>query len=404
MSRPTPDHDPTPNMADKVDSQHANIVKHNQTQLSTSLSTTPPEKYSPLLPSPPTTAERPVQGVVDDSDYRLPDALLQHKLLSSTTDVPEFAQFKLDQKQYRKHHTKIERTFKRFDYEPRRSCLTIRMPSPTHDFFAIYFRDEVCTQLNKLVTSRTDETKDVARKIESAMGSRVLLKEVDDENDEIKREPDILFKYPGTVYPGVVVEVSYSQDGKDLRRLAQDYILYSNADVKLFIGIDLNYHRGLSTVSLWRPKIIESADGEELTTSQHVHAKPFLSSDGEAMNPDESLTIYLHDFATDEVSSVWPSAEINIQFSQLAQLFKDAQQRQREQESTCANVGVKSKRITKKRRLSSSPVQQLRPEDEDRIAGQEDAVAQKYHQADDDYVFEDETDEDYKPRAAKRRG
>ncbi|RSL44543.1 hypothetical protein CEP54_014640 [Fusarium duplospermum] len=391
-------------MADEIDSQLAKIVKGNQIQLSSSLSTTPPGRHSPLLPSPPTTAERPAKGVDDDSDCRLPDALVQHKLWSLTNDAPEFAQFKLDQEQYHKLRTKIEHIFKRFDYEPRRGCLTVRMPSPTHDFFAMYFRDTVCAQLNKLATDGTDEMKELAMKIESAMGSRVLLKEVDDANDEIKREPDILFKYPGTVYPGVVIEVSYSQDGKDLRRLAQDYILYSNADVKLFIGVDLNYHREPSTVSLWRPEIIDSGDGEELRTCQYLHAKPFLSSDGEVLNHDESLTIDIRDFATEEVSSTWPSAKINIQFSRLAQMAEDARQRQREQESTCPDVGVKSRRITRKRRLSSSPVQQLRPEDEDRVAGQEHAVAEKYYQADSDYLVEDETDKDYKPRAAKRRG
>ncbi|RTE73161.1 hypothetical protein BHE90_012414 [Fusarium euwallaceae] len=329
-SRRALDHDLTLTMADEIDSQLAKIVKDNQIQLSPTLSTTPPGRYNPLLPSPPTTAERPAKGVDDDSDYGLPDALLQHKLWSLTNDVPEFAQLKLDQEQYHKLRTKIEHTFKRFDYEPRRSCLTVRMPSPTHDFFAMYFRDTVCAQLNKLVTNGTDETKEVAMKIESAMGSRVLLKEIDDENDEIKREPDILFKYPGTVYPGVVVEVSYSQDVKSLQRLSTSTLSRSS-----------------------RPT---------------------------------------------------PSAKINIQFSRLAQLAEDARQRQREQESNCSELGIKSRRITRKRRLSSSPVQQLRPEDEDRVAGQEHAVAQKYHQADGDYVVEDEIDEDYKPRAAKRRG
>ncbi|KAF5019266.1 hypothetical protein F66182_8719, partial [Fusarium sp. NRRL 66182] len=130
------------------------------------LSTTPPDKSSSLLPpSPPATAKRPVKdidiGIVDgdgdDSDHRLPDPLQRHRLLSETRDVPEFAHFTLDREQYRKLYKKIERIFKRFDYEPKRSRLTIRMPSPSHDYFATYFRDEICKELNKIASSRSDK-------------------------------------------------------------------------------------------------------------------------------------------------------------------------------------------------------------------------------------------------------
>lgn len=48
----------------------------------------------------------------------------------------------------------------------------------------------------------------------------------------------------------MVVEISYSQDGKNLEKLAQDYILYSNGDIKAVIGIDINYGGKESTVSL----------------------------------------------------------------------------------------------------------------------------------------------------------
>ena len=248
------------------------------------LSTTPPDKSSLLLPpSPPATAERPAKEIDinivdgDDINHPLPDLLQRHK---ETRDVPEFAYFTLDQEQYRKLYTKIEQNFKRFDYEPKRKCLTIRMPSPTHDYFATYFRDEICKELNKIASNRNDEAKPFAEKVISALGSRVLLAETDDENDPIKREPDIQFHYPGARYPGIVVEVSYSQDGKDLRRLAQDYILYSNGDIKLVIGVDLNYRGKPSTVSLWRPKFTKSEDGLDLETFEDAHELVNLLSPG----------------------------------------------------------------------------------------------------------------------------
>ncbi|GKU13011.1 unnamed protein product [Fusarium langsethiae] len=366
------------------------------------LSTTPPDKSSSLLPpSPPATAERPVKEIDidivdgDDSDHPLPDPLQRHKLLSETRDVPEFAHFTLDQKQYRKLYTKIEQTFRRFDYEPKRSRLTIRMPSPTHDYFAAYFRDEICKELNEIASSRSDEAKPFAENVISALGSRVFLAETDDENGPIKREPDIQFHYPRARYPGIVVEVSYSQDGKDLRRLAQDYILYSNGDIKLVIGVDLNYRGKPSTVSLWRPKFTKSEDGLDLETFEHVHEMPFRSSDGDALNPDQSLTIDIHDFATDELSETWPAATINIPFSRLAQHAQHAQQRQKEQEPIRPDDSIKSRRrLIRKRRWSSSSAEELRSEDEAKYSKEEDAVVRKYHAS----------DADYGPPAAKRKG
>jgi hypothetical protein len=55
------------------------------------------------------------------------------------------------------------------------------------------------------------------------------------------REPDAQFQQRDAEYPGVVLEISYSRDGKDLKKLAWDYIQYSNGDIKVVIGIDIKY-------------------------------------------------------------------------------------------------------------------------------------------------------------------
>lgn len=70
----------------------------------------------------------------------------------------------------------------------------------------------------------------------------------------MRRQLDAQFQHHDTVYTGGVVEVSYSQDGKDLQKPAQDCILYSNADIKVVVAIDINYGGKESTVSLWWPK------------------------------------------------------------------------------------------------------------------------------------------------------
>ena len=51
----------------------------------------------------------------------------------------------------------------------------------------------------------------------------------------------------------MVLEVSYSQDGKNLKKLACDYILRSNGDIN--DGKE-------STVSLWGPNYVKEEDEE----------------------------------------------------------------------------------------------------------------------------------------------
>jgi hypothetical protein len=61
------------------------------------------------------------------------------------------------------------------------------------------------------------------------------------------------------------VEISYSQDGKDLDKLAWQYIQGSNGNIKAVIGIDISYGAKASTVSIWRPCYYRE-EGDELDT------------------------------------------------------------------------------------------------------------------------------------------
>ncbi|KAK0655270.1 hypothetical protein B0T16DRAFT_310992, partial [Cercophora newfieldiana] len=132
-----------------------------------------------------------------------------------------------------------------FDYDPTSSLLTIRMPSPVHEFFTNLLANEIRDQL-KEIAERADKVGDFAGQIEYGGSSRVLLREgISDEglgatDHVVRREPDGQFQHPDAAYPGVVFEVPYSQDGKDLKKLASDYILRSNGDIKAVVGIDIN--------------------------------------------------------------------------------------------------------------------------------------------------------------------
>jgi hypothetical protein len=77
----------------------------------------------------------------------------------------------------------------------------------------------------------------------------------------LRRQPDGQFQHRRAQFPGVAFEVSYSQDGKKLTRIAKEYINYSNGNIKAVVCIDIN-NATESTVSLWKARLTPADDGK----------------------------------------------------------------------------------------------------------------------------------------------
>jgi hypothetical protein len=75
--------------------------------------------------------------------------------------------------------------------------------------------------------------------------------------------PDISFQHFNAQYPGVVMEVSYSEKRKDLPHLASNYILGSMASIQAVIGVDLEYTGKKATLTVWRPQIRVNGSGKK---------------------------------------------------------------------------------------------------------------------------------------------
>ena len=84
--------------------------------------------------------------------------------------------------------------------------------------------------------------------------------------------PDAQFRHLDVPYPGVVIEVSYAQKRKDLAIIAEDYILGSDGDICVVIGLDIEYHRSKkATLPVWRSDIVQNEAGKgELVAEQTV--------------------------------------------------------------------------------------------------------------------------------------
>ena len=69
----------------------------------------------------------------------------------------------------------------------------------------------------------------------------------------------------------MLIEISYSQKRKDLSRLANNYIIGSDGNIKAVVGLDIEY-QGTRTASLsiWRPQVkVSDEDGQkELIATQ----------------------------------------------------------------------------------------------------------------------------------------
>lgn len=150
----------------------------------------------------------------------------------------------------------------RLDYDPRRSRLTIRMPSPLHDLFCAEVVSKIWNQLAEL--QKSDEAfGDFARKIKHLSTSRIRLPNDTNNREQTYSErcPDASFIHEYAKYPGVIIEVCYSQKIRAAADLVDNYILDTNASVNAVIALNIEYRGSKkATISVWRPHKI-TVDG-----------------------------------------------------------------------------------------------------------------------------------------------
>jgi hypothetical protein len=88
-----------------------------------------------------------------------------------------------------------------------------------------------------------------------------------------KYEPDASFKHEGAQYPGVIIEVAYSQKKKRLAQLADNYLMDSDTSVRAVVCLDIEYGKNESrkaTLSIWRPQLFDVDSRREWRTVEVV--------------------------------------------------------------------------------------------------------------------------------------
>jgi hypothetical protein len=144
------------------------------------------------------------------------------------------------------------------------------MPSTLHESLQSYITQELILQLHVIAQSDSPSAK-FANNIENSASADIVSKDA----QYGSHQPDASFQHFDAQYPGVIFELSYSQKKKDLSRLADAYILGSNANIRVVVGIDVEYKGSKkASISIWRPHIGVNAMGEkELSVVQTVTDK-----------------------------------------------------------------------------------------------------------------------------------
>jgi hypothetical protein len=219
-----------------------------------------------------------------------------------------------------------------------------------------------------------------------------------------RHDPDTSFRYSRTQYPGVVIEVSYSQKRKDLPYLADNYILGSNGNIRVVIRLDVEYRGKMATLSIWRPRFSINGDGDkELEAEQtvinqvcltygiylkyaHIRQR-FRDENGKPdLNSEADLNLRLKDFTPEIIVKSFTNLQsrISISSQNLCAYLNDA-----EALNSIINheEGVETpvEANLKKRKREKTPPKELEPEREARFEKEEERASKRTMRDDSDY-------------------
>jgi hypothetical protein len=181
------------------------------------------------------------------------------------------------------------------------------MPSVLHEEFKSSIVDEIVQQL-RLIAKGNGRASEFARRIKHGGSATITFSDP----GYGRHEPDALFRHRLAQFPVVILEISYTQKRRDLARVAQDYILGSGGNIRVVVGIDVDYKDKSATLSIWRPRVQANKVGEEeLVAHQtllnqvcshwfyltHAYTSQEFRDENSEVNLETGLRLHLEDFA-----------------------------------------------------------------------------------------------------------
>lgn len=268
----------------------------------------------------------------------------------------------------------------RYDYDGTigEAHLYLRMPSAIHEQFTQAVADEIqkgLAALGKRFSSYDEQAALETGKVWKSGSTTLEYTEPElvdhDEKDDtrlgiVRHSPDASFAHESTgpQAPGLVIEVSYSQQRNKLSRLADSYITNSRHKIRCVIALDIVYYSPkqtgrerdkTATLSLWRPAVEEHEEGNIGFCMPIKEAVPFRDSKGRLCDGslDLSISDFLRPSLCGKLSAEAKQDAITIPFATLVRLLDKAE--------TCSESRVESEDDTPKvfRKRKRSPSEQL---------------------------------------------
>ncbi|KAE8147062.1 hypothetical protein BDV25DRAFT_161188, partial [Aspergillus avenaceus] len=263
----------------------------------------------------------------------------------------------------------------RYDYDPCRHCLAIRRPSPLHDILCAKIVDEISRQLSQF-QQIDGPVADFTKEVEHFATSRILIPEDTEDGRQIysRREPDASFGHRQAHYPGVIVEVCYSQKRRRVAHLADEYILNTDGSVNAVLAFDIDYRDSKrATVTVWRPDYVTVDGVEGFQAIAVVDAQPFRTDSGLPVDGCR-LQLSLRDFATEYLCRGRSDLkrEIVLTSEQLCCFLSSAEARQDSQTQIQGSVNLVRPGVLKRRRPQTPP-EQASSEDEGSVGRERDS-------------------------------
>jgi hypothetical protein len=251
------------------------------------------------------------------------------------------------------------------------------MPSIIHEKVNQLISDSIKKQLATIeITSNNESTKRLIQSISSTGSGNIKLFDVDGH-----REPDQQFAIEDCYYPGVVIEVAYSQSFEELERKADDLIVNSEGNIQLVIGLETESKKAFK-ISAWRPDFTRSENENKNTVAMKTIIEQDTIRDEDGKVKSGSITFQLQDFGTN-LAITYPDAdltkEIVLHYNDLAGYLVKAEKRKNIQRPPPPSN-------LEKRKQSPLPKEELRSEDEEKFRPLESMSFARSEAADSDYL------------------
>ncbi|KAI9651770.1 MAG: hypothetical protein M1829_002451 [Trizodia sp. TS-e1964] len=365
------------------------------------MSLPPPPSIKPV-PVPPSTLTPP--NSVHSSERRLLPARALKALLfispgrSSTGPTPWV--FGLSPHELREVQAALDRDGEsgffedkvHFDYFAREDRYILRMPSSTHESCIFKIILHLQALLAEYRNADSAAVRAFVAKVEPAGSPDLKLSDTNDDIDGARYNihcPDISYRHKQATWPGVIIEVAFSQKDKKLGRLADDYILGSDGNIHAVVGIMLEYRGQGAWVSLWRP-VVRTEEGTSVLECEQVVANAILiGPDGAIAQhlPDAGIALQLRDFAS-LPETLQPTAlcdPVLLSYFKLAQIVQTVRAETKELREGQLFEQPLAPGVTKRKR-EISPKEELRAEDEEAMVEAEERTAAKQARLDPDYA------------------